>query len=171
MQLGNGGGAGLPLIFSDTLSNESGADIVGLVADGITRINLEGMTVKTTGQKLCLRFSDDGGSSFDASADYAYDRDGGSGGTANSGTEIQLTGNLTTNIVASVSGFIEIYNQSAQDRRYIVWSLSGLDPSNNVGAHYGSGYSFNPSGGTIDAVRLFSSSGNISGAITVQRVR
>lgn len=168
MQVFGAGSSGLPKLAELALSGASGAEFTDLDLSGVLALYLDGLTLGTTAQKFCLRFSHDNGSNYGTSG-YGYDRRGIDASQSNSSSEIQITGNMTTNVASVLSGFIWIFPQAGQDRRRIIWALSGNDGSDNVGEHSGIGHSYNPSGEGINAVMLYASSGNISGNIELLR--
>jgi hypothetical protein len=146
-----------------TASGAAAVDFTGLRADRDYLLIYGNVRPGTGGDSFHMRFSTDGGSTFDTSADHGswfYD---GALAVSNSATSVKIGGAIPVNAAASMAGFAFVLRSGAQDRRAVTFQNYQADASANYRGSFGSGLSANPGGSDIDALRVLASTGTITG--------
>jgi hypothetical protein len=148
---------------------------------GIDFTNLEGSTynvhfltyndlqVVTDGNTLNIRFSNDGGSSFESSNyDYANVLGRASGSffeiRSTSATEIRLNGNAGTGTNEKENGYIYFYNLNDSSKySFLTYQNSNFNRDATGAMNFGSGVYHTAE--TINAIRIKGNTGNIDNAV------
>jgi len=162
----------LELIQTQTItSSTSGIDFTNLEGStyNVHFLTYNDLQVTSDGATVNIRFSNDGGSSFETSNYDQATQEGRASGSffeirTTSGTNIRLNGNAGTGTNEKENGYIYLYNLNDSSKFSFATYQSSVfnrDPSGAV--NFGSGVYHQAE--TINAVRLRASTGNIDNAV------
>lgn len=139
------------------------------------RIILTGVRPSTNGTTLWLRFSSNGGSSFDSGVtDYNYGRmisfsTNNFSASATLAGAIVLEDNLSNSSTAHLHEDITIYNWNSATRTMAIGQFVKSDGNNSISLGQNGG--LRRSGQNTDAIRFLMSSGNISASYKVYGIK
>ena len=162
----------LELIETQTItSSTSGIDFTNLKGStyNVHFLTYNDLQVTTDGATVNIRFSNDGGSSFESSNyDFANVLGRASGSffeqKDTSATNIRLNGNAGTGTNETENGYIYLYNLNDSSKySFSTFHTSNLNRDSTGAICFGSGVYHQAE--TINAVRLRGSSGNIDNAV------
>lgn len=171
-------GAALTLVQSQTVSGVSSIDFTTGIdnSSDVYLFELADMVSTTDASDLLVRMSTNGGSSYLQGTEYDYAREGltgaagaasGAGASTSSIIPINASGNSTGEYF---SGFMKLYAPSGTSRYKGVTGQITTFQSTPVFVHWGFGGVIKTTS-AINAVRFVMSAGNISGTITLWKLK
>ena len=170
-------GGSLELIEKQTVSSVSSVDFTSIKQDlyDVHFLTCENINVVDDGQILRMRFSDDGGSSFEV-ANYRYARQfGNSSGTfgeskATTYDNIELSVNIGNSTNEAGNAYAYLYNLGNSSKYSFMTQQSvGMNATPVLLMHFGGGVYTVAS--TINGIRLIMSTGNVSGNFSLFGVK
>ena len=166
----------LELIETQTVSASTTADFTSLGSYNVHFLTINDVDVATDDDRLQIRFSNDGGSTFETT-NYQYANQAGeSDGTFNESRTTTGTSLITTCLTGNATnekgnGYIYLYNLSDSSKySFQTWQSNSIRGNTNLEMRFGSGvYTVAE---TINAIRLFSNAGtNFSSTISLYGIR
>ena len=176
-------GNDMVLISTTTLSSQATAEITGLSSTYFKYIiELNGIDVSADGAALWLRYSDDGGSTYEADAsDYAWSRATSlattSGALNNTGDDadaqiVLVSDQDTTTATSIITGKVEIYNPTSSTLYKICqFNIMYADNSAGLWANSNGGGAFLSTSASTAVQILVSTGTMVSGTIKVYGIR